>query len=515
MAEEFIDMKGQPIRELEREQALNYNLEQVVADLVDNSIDAGAENIEIIYNEEIYNNHKSFYIIVLDDGKGIPDSNISSVMNFGAPREYDELELGKFGVGMKSSSLSQAREITLLSKVSNGETNLRRLSSEVVKELDRWTLIPSLRDHMNTDAISIAQNALANRNSGSAVVLEDMHKLRFRVGNESNRIAYLQSEYGHIQDYLSLVFERYIEGINLIKTDGSTVFRKINLFFNGNSESHKLSSLDPFCRDMKDGTVTGTLSKSMTIDFDDGNKIWKIPLTIWITPNHNDRNVNEKYDDRMNRAARFAGISELQGLYIYRNQRLIDFAGWKKILKHDPHYTCLRWEFHIPPALDNEFQIDPSKREIQMPRSVQDILEKISRNKFMWHSDDSKSLGHRKRARLRQESKDQPTAPVRGSGTGSGTSTRSGANSGTGSGTDTRSGANSGTGISNGTGTSSRSGSRPAPPQALKEVKIKKLSGSITGQLVVSQRQEGNKLSITLNTKHALYKSFIEEIKKQ
>ena len=63
-------------------------------DLVDNSIDAGAENIEIIYNEEVYNNRKSFYVIVLDDGKGISDSSISSVMNFGAPREYDELELG-------------------------------------------------------------------------------------------------------------------------------------------------------------------------------------------------------------------------------------------------------------------------------------------------------------------------------------------------------------------------------------------------------------------------------------
>ena len=115
MGEEFIPMKGQPRRELERELALNYNLEQVVADLVDNSIDAGAENIEIIYNEEIYNNRKSFYVIVVDDGKGIPDDKISSVMNFGAPREYDELELGKFGVGMKSSSLSQAREVTLFS----------------------------------------------------------------------------------------------------------------------------------------------------------------------------------------------------------------------------------------------------------------------------------------------------------------------------------------------------------------------------------------------------------------
>ena len=106
MAEEFIDMKGQPRRELERELALNYKLEEVVGDLVDNSIDAGAQNIEIIYNEEIYNNKRSFYVIVLDDGKGIADDMISSVMNFGAPRDYDELELGKFGVGMKSSSLS-------------------------------------------------------------------------------------------------------------------------------------------------------------------------------------------------------------------------------------------------------------------------------------------------------------------------------------------------------------------------------------------------------------------------
>ena len=103
---------------------------------------------------------------------------------------------------MKSSSLSQAREVTLLSKIKGGDTNLRRLSSEVVKELDRWTLIPSLRTHMNTDAIKIAQSKLAERDSGSTVVLEDMHKLKYRVGNEENRIAYLQSEYGHIQDYL-------------------------------------------------------------------------------------------------------------------------------------------------------------------------------------------------------------------------------------------------------------------------------------------------------------------------
>ena len=92
--------------------------------------------------------------------------------------------------------------------------------------------------------------------------------------------------------------------------------------------------------------MTGTLSKELELSVDDGSKIHKIPVTIWITPNDKDR--GKEYDDRMDRAARFSGISELQGMYIYRNNRLIDFPGWKKILKHDPHMTCLRWEVHFP-----------------------------------------------------------------------------------------------------------------------------------------------------------------------
>ena len=504
MGEEFIPMKGQPRRELERELALNYNLEQVVADLVDNSIDAGAENIEIIYNEEIYNNRKSFYVIVVDDGKGIPDGKISSVMNFGAPREYDELELGKFGVGMKSSSLSQAREVTLFSKVDGGSINLRRLSSEVVVEKDSWILIPSLREHMKTDAISIAKSKLAERDSGSVIVLEDMHKLKYRVGNEANRLSYLQSEYGHIKDYLSLVFEKYIEGTDLTRSDGSVVHKKVNLFFNGNTESHKLEKLDPFCKGHKDGTVTGTLAKELELSVDDGSKIHKIPVTIWITPNDKDR--GKEYDDRMDRAARFSGISELQGMYIYRNNRLIDFPGWKKILKHDPHMTCLRWEVHFPPHLDHVFQLDPSKREIQLPRELFDAMTKISRTSYMWHPDDIKSSNHRARARERQGGKDKKSASQVGSkqnklptqttshGTASTNSTKS--NQGIVEGASTRT-------------------TKPTPPQALRGVKINKLAGSITGQLFISERQDGDKLSVTLNTKHALYQSFIDEIKKQ
>ena len=497
MAEEFIDMKGHAPRELKRELALNYNLEQVVADLVDNSIDAGAQNVWIIYNEEEYNGSKSFFVAVIDDGKGIPDDKISSVMDFGAPREYDELELGKFGVGMKSSSLSQAKEITLLSKTNGGPINLRRLSSEVVIEKDRWTLIAKLRDHMDTEAISVAKRELAGLESGSAVVLEDMHKLQHRIGDNEHREEYLNAEYGHIKDYLGLVFERYIKGTSLLRTDGKEEYRQVNLFFNGKTEAHKIEPLDPFRIDMQDGTVTGTLSKKFTnIPLDDGETIHNIEMTIWITPNDKDR--GDKYDQRMDRAARYSGISELQGIYVYRNERLIDFPGWKKILKHDPHMTCLRWELHFPPSLDDVFQLDPSKREVQLPRGLFEQFTKISRTSFRWHQDDEKTANHRARARARQGGKDKPKIPAPPP-----SSTSSSGSSSTSTSTATTPLPRSGGGYTT------------PSPTPLSKVTIKKLSGSITGQLFVSERTEGNALQITLNTQHAVYNEFIEAIKKE
>ena len=78
--EDFINMKGHPRREL-GEMNMGYRLEQVIADLVDNSIDANANNVEVIFDEEDYVGRPSHYIIVADDG-GIPGDSISSIMDF-------------------------------------------------------------------------------------------------------------------------------------------------------------------------------------------------------------------------------------------------------------------------------------------------------------------------------------------------------------------------------------------------------------------------------------------------
>jgi hypothetical protein len=494
---EYIAMQGQPRRELEKEHAHGYKLEEVVADLVDNSIDAGANNVWIIFAEETYINKDSFYLIAVDDGSGIDADGISSVMDFGAPRDYDELELGKFGVGMKSSSLSQAKEITLLSKISGGAIELRRLSSQIVYDKDQWVLISELEGNMHTDAISIAKRELANLDSGTCLVLEDMHKLDNRIGSAATKSAYMEKESVHVRDYLALAFDRYIGGVTLTKSDGSIVERQINIFLNGSDEINRVPLLDPFCKAKQDGTVTGTLEHTFELEVSRPGINAMVPVTIWITPKSDDRAdycnfMDDGYDDRMKNAGRDLGISELQGLYIYRNERLINFAGWHNICKHDPGHTCDRWEIHFPPKLDSIFQLDPSKRDVTLPTEILEALNSISRKQIRWHTDDSSTSAHRPRSKKRQAGSDAPRtrSPTPSGPTPSGPTPSGPTPSGP-----------------------TPSGPTPPGPNLLTSIKVKKLAALPTGSLVISERGSNSVWTVTLNTNHSLYSEFITKIK--
>ncbi len=489
MVDDIIPMSGHPRRDLKREIAQGYRLEQVVADLVDNCIDAGAQNVEVIFNEELYKEKKSHYLIVMDDGRGIENDKISSIMDFGAERDYDELDLGKFGVGLKSSSLSQSKEITVMSKTEGGDINLRRLSYEEVWERDQWVLLSKLKPEMETHAIDVARDVLGALTSGTAVVLEDMHKLDLQIGHHDQKTEYLNSEYSIIREYLSMVFERYLSGICLERADGSKETKKLNIFFNGKHD--QLEPLDPFCREMNDGTRTGSLCLTEKIPISDSGTILEVPVKIWITPNSNNR--PNGYDERLRIASRDLSIREMQGIYFYRNGRLIDFPGWKKLLKVEEHMTCLRWEVEFSSELDELFQLDPSKREVKIAMQLREALAKLTKRKIRWHSDDEGVNNHRGRARIRQSGKDAIT-PVKNIKT----STKN---------LQLKKDISPGVSVV-------KSSSKETTAQPIKGVELREIHGSKTGQVVINERQEGGNWIISLNTNHAMYEDFLKKISK-
>ena len=124
---------------IETFRAIGYSLETAIADIIDNSISAQARNICI---NRIWNGGNSI-ITIKDDGYGMSSDEIIQAMRPGAQNplmERSETDLGRFGLGLKTASFSQCRNLTVMSKKS-GCVSWWTWSLDYVAQKDCWNLI--------------------------------------------------------------------------------------------------------------------------------------------------------------------------------------------------------------------------------------------------------------------------------------------------------------------------------------------------------------------------------------
>src|SRR6478609_9390274 len=91
---------------------IGYELPAAVADLVDNSIDADASKVDVTVTFE----GDESWIRVADNGTGMATHRMNEAMRYGTDRNYAEADLGKFGLGLKTASLSQCRRLTVATR---------------------------------------------------------------------------------------------------------------------------------------------------------------------------------------------------------------------------------------------------------------------------------------------------------------------------------------------------------------------------------------------------------------
>lgn len=102
---------------IESTRAIGYSLEAAVADIIDNSIAVGARNVDLFFFPI-----DGAYIAILDDGAGMDIDELNCAMQYGSKNpnaDRDEKDLGRFGLGLKTASLSQCRCLSVISKQGN------------------------------------------------------------------------------------------------------------------------------------------------------------------------------------------------------------------------------------------------------------------------------------------------------------------------------------------------------------------------------------------------------------
>lgn len=114
----------------------HHELPTALADLVDNSIDAGASQVRIrILTDDDYVTG----MLVIDDGHGMDEAGIDAAMALSRRRDYGETDLGHYGLGLKAASLSQADTLDVYARAIGGVPVGRRITREeptLVQSLD-------------------------------------------------------------------------------------------------------------------------------------------------------------------------------------------------------------------------------------------------------------------------------------------------------------------------------------------------------------------------------------------
>ena len=178
--------------------SIGYSFKTAIADIVDNSISAYATHVSIDFSTN--SDNENMYVTILDDGNGMDGESLLKAIKYASIKEeYGANDLGRFGLGLKSASLSQCRILTVASK----------LKSEIcalmwnIDEVDDWECIK-----LNPNEIKRIPNIgkLDNLKNGTLVVWQN-----FDIGRKKYKglvQKFLSDSMEETTNYLRIVFHQ-------------------------------------------------------------------------------------------------------------------------------------------------------------------------------------------------------------------------------------------------------------------------------------------------------------------
>lgn len=363
----IVDQSPNPGSHIKTLMRIGYNLNSAVADVIDNSIAAGARNIEVYalpgMSEPV--------ISILDNGCGMDLDELIQNMQIGCkdPDETREKgDLGRFGSGMKTASFSQARQLTVITRKQGGPVVAARWDIDKIEETNSWCLevfegdeVQELHGFNETFSAAI----------GTQIVWGKLSCIE-TGSHAQDQDAELAARLSELRAYIALHFHRFMSGSDkrVFSLNGSII-----------------EPVDPFMS----GTPGYQEGPSERMRCKGGH----IEIRTHVLPHFNKMDA-----ERLAELGGADGIAQKQGLYLYREKRLISAGGWLGMARNNQLGALARVQVDIPSSLDNNWSTDVKKASLQMPPKVKRGLRKFLKDPVK-----RSQRVHRYRGRLDKASK--------------------------------------------------------------------------------------------------------------
>jgi hypothetical protein len=309
---------------------LGYSTATAVADIVDNSLSARASKIDVDFEWR----NEAPYVLIVDNGCGMNRERLIAAMRLGSdPRNQRAVgDLGRYGLGLKTASLSQATILTVVSKEAGAQATAARWDLARIEATSDWELWegPPAEIGVTTDKLDASS-------SGTTVRWDQLDRLLGAAGDVDNFFAIAES----VGQHLAMTFHRMLSAEEVaIKLNGVP-----------------LVPWNPVAEDVCDLIDERGLGPEGRIIC----RAYTMAAPAKLT------------DEQERRAAGPQDWIQQQGFYVYRERRLIVGGGWLGLgsvdrpWRFDAKYNLARLTIDITNADDQDWAIDLRKASAEPP----------------------------------------------------------------------------------------------------------------------------------------------------
>lgn len=328
-----------------------YSLETSLADLIDNSITAKAKRIEILINTE----HPPFTLFMADDGYGMTEEVLKICMRFpSASLETNRQtnDLGRFGLGMKTASFAQTRKLTVISRPGPDQAYAARTwDVDYLRQKQEWRIIVNSATEitdlltsyssLSTDFLSEFKDYTPN----TIIAWQGLYKFEEYLDGEDKSNSLKTQITETTTEYLSLVFHRFME------QEARPLRIRVNNII--------IKPFNPFPTNLPDLRLIESKQRSIKADV--------IKLEGFVLPA---RSVEESKEINNIWTTRSKGLLDMEGLYIYRADRIILFGGWNGIIRKSPRLQLARLRVEVGNKVDHLLHLNVAKSQISIPYNL-------------------------------------------------------------------------------------------------------------------------------------------------
>lgn len=320
---------------------LGYNNYEALADIIDNSLDpdVNARNVWVDVSKTIDS------ISIADNGSGMLLSELNDAIQPGSEgRDITNHDLGLFGCGLKSASLSMGKRFRILTKHENGNYYIADFDLERFDELGSPVVPVSA---CNDEEVSLFLQKTRNSKTGTVIIIDKLDRIKNKQIHQFTNI---------LGNHLSEIYRHIIsdkEDISISINDKDLVSSDTMLIASGESEL--------FNKDVP--------NQIYDFKFKDNNREIDLKLKIKIYYIKNKSKEDSKTNGRNMRN---------QGFYVLRNNRqIIRASSLDGIFTRHPSLNGFRAELFFGNEYDEFFDVSLQKKEIVLPQGLSDKIKSL------------------------------------------------------------------------------------------------------------------------------------------